>query len=401
MRTTPGSALLLLALLLPVSGAAQPSLDVTLRSVGVERGRGTATAVVVERGALVHTALLYPLDAEGRMQGGADPFAQASFALEQVARALDAGGSGLDRLVRLHVYVADATVTPAVERLMAARFTGATPPALTIVESRMPHDDVVVAMDAVAATSRREPAGAPARISLAALAPTAGGAAHVAVQPDGPFVIVSGRAASGEFEQAVAGTMAQLRGDLKAVGLGLEHAVQVKAFLGDMTKAAALQRLVAASFHGMAPPIVVTEWRNASLPVEIELVATAPGAQSSGERLALVEPISARYSRIARVFGGRPVFVSGLTGRSAEPAGQVREIFEAMRRVLGECGSDMRHIAKATYYVSDKAADQEINAIRPSAYDPQRPPAASKISVPGTGHAGRVTTIDLIAVTTR
>ena len=60
----------------------------------------------------------------------------------------------------------------------------------------------------------------------------------------------------------------------------------------------------------------------------------------------------------------------------------------------------MRHIAKATYYVSDKTADQEINTIRPTIYDPARPPAASKISVPGTGRVGKATVIDVIAVTT-
>jgi enamine deaminase RidA (YjgF/YER057c/UK114 family) len=174
----------------------------------------------------------------------------------------------------------------------------------------------------------------------------------------------------------------------------------VKAFLGDMTRAADLHRLVAGTFQGTAPPQVVTEWRDGSLPVEIELVATAPGATSGEDRLTLVEPISSRYSRIARVFGGRPIFVSGVTGTSDDPAAQVREAFAELRRVLGESGSDMRHIAKATYYVSDKAADQEINALRPSIYDATRPPAASKISVQGTGRSGKRTVIDMIAVTT-
>ena len=100
------------------------------------------------------------------------------------------------------------------------------------------------------------------------------------------------------------------------------------------------------------------------------------------------------------MFGGRPIFVSGLTGTSDDPAAQVREVFEELRRVLAASGSDMRHLAKATYYVSDKAADQEINTVRPSIYDATRPPAASKISVPGTGRPGKRTVIDMIAVTT-
>ena len=379
---------------------------VTLRAIEADARLGRSAAVVVEQGALVHTAILYPLDAQGRLQGGADAHAQAAAVLDGVATALRAAGSDLDRIARLHVYVADDSVTPSVDRLLAERFTGAVKPAVTLVESRIPHAGVLVAMDAVGVT-RRSKTVPPERIVVTGLAPVPGDGAHVAVQADGAFVIVSGRAAQllhraahGGLEAAVRGTMEQLRGDLRRVGLGLGHIVQVKAFLGDIARAADLQRIVASTFQGTAPPQVVTEWRGGSLPVEIELVATAPGATSAAERLTLVEPISARYSRIARVFGGRPIFVSGLTGTSDDPAAQVREVFEELRRVLAASGSDMRHLAKATYYVSDKAADQEINTVRPSIYDATRPPAASKISVPGTGRPGKRTVIDMIAVTT-
>jgi hypothetical protein len=44
-------------------------------------------------------------------------------------------------------------------------------------------------------------------------------------------------------------------------------------------------------------------------------------------------------------------------------------------------------------------ADAEFNTLRPTIYDPNRPPAASKISVQGTGRAGTVTVVDFIAVT--
>lgn len=372
---------------------------VRLRVVGPDAPAGRASAVVVETGSLVHTALLYPLNGEGRLQGGADATAQAAHVLGSLEAALTAAGTGLDHIARLHVYVSDNAVTPAVDRLIAQRFTRTTP-ALTIVQSTMPHPGVLVAMDAIAATSRQQMPGAPARRRVDGLAPVPGQGAHVAVQPAGPFVIVSGRAAPGEFDVAVRGTMAQLRGDLETVGLAMSHVVQVKAFLGDMAQAERLQRLVASTFEGTAPPQVVTEWRNSSLPVEIELVATAPGARDGEARLTLVEPISARYSRIARIFGGAPVFVSGLTGASTAPTTQVREIFAELARVLAAAGSDMRHIAKATYYVSDPGADQEINTVRPSIYDPARPPAASKISVQGTGRAGRSAAIDAIAVTT-
>ena len=367
-----------------------------LRTIGPDAARGRSAAVVVDRGALVHTAMLYPVDATGILRGGTDPKAQATHVLDSLATALRAAGTDLDRVARLHVYVADASVTPVVDAVLAERLAGPTPPALTVVESRMPHAGVLVAMDAVAATARR--VTATTRLTVEGLPATAGRGAHVAAQPVGPFVIVSGRAAPGEFVTAVRDTMKQLRGDLETVGLTFEHAVHVKAFLGDMSRAAELERLVAGMFDGTAPPVVVTEWTGSSLPVEIELVATAPGAAMASERVAFVEPIMARYSRIARIFSGRPVFVSGVSGTSADPAAQVREIFAEMRRVVTAAGSDMRHVAKTTYYVADTVADQEINTIRPSIYDASRPPAASKISVRGIGRPGQATTIDAIAV---
>jgi enamine deaminase RidA (YjgF/YER057c/UK114 family) len=372
-----------------------------LRSIGADATAGTAKAVVVEDGALVHTAAFQPVDADGRVQGAGDADAQAAYVLENLKVALAAAGASAGRLVRLHVYVADASVVPAVDRALTnLRSQGASPPAVTIVESRMPRAGVLVAMDAVAVTTRATRAGAPERLAVSGLAPVPGGGAHVAVQPEGPFAIVSGRAAPGELETAVRGTMEQLRADLQSIGLGFEHAVHVKTFLSDMTRATDVQQIVASVFQGTAPPQVVTEWRDASLPVEIELVAAAPGAVSGGERLSLVEPISSRFSRVARVFAGQPVFVSGLVGTSTDPATQVREIFKEMSRLLEQAGSDMRHLVKATYYVSDKTADAEINTIRPTIFDAARPPAASKISVQGTGRSGKGAVIDMIAVTT-
>jgi hypothetical protein len=39
--------------------------------------------------------------------------------------------------------------------------------------------------------------------------------------------------------------------------------------------------------------------------------------------------------------------------------------------------------------------------IRPTIYDPQHPPAASKLFVRGTARAGKASTFDMIAVTAR
>jgi len=66
--------------------------------------------------------------------------------------------------------------------------------------------------------------------------------------------------------------------------------------------------------------------------------------------------------------------------------------------VLEAAGSNFDHLAKATYYVSEDSSSQELNEFRPSVYNPERPPAASKAAVRGVGRAGRNVTVDMIAV---
>jgi enamine deaminase RidA (YjgF/YER057c/UK114 family) len=374
---------------------------VRLRSIGADVATGLARAVVVEEGALVHTALMFPEDERGRLQGEGNAETQATRVLANIDLALKAARTSLTSLVRLQVYVADASVTPEVDRLLRRRFRGKTKPAVTFVETAMPRPGVLVSMDAIAATDWRTDPGRPLRLTTNALPQRTKRASHVAIQPEGPFVIVSGRSASGDFEPAVRATMESLHDDLKKVDLTFDDVAQVKSFLADMSQAERLEQIVAESFGGArVPPQVVTEWRQESAPVEIELIAV-PSRPTGSERVEYVEPVSGRFSRVARVNGGRPVLTSGLYGTSDDPIEQVREMFTELQQLMKEAGSDMTHLVKATYYVSDNLADQEINAIRPTLYDPRRPPAASKLSVRGTGRKGKTSSFDMIAVTVR
>ncbi len=384
------------------AGAAAVGPSVRLRSIGGDRASGVARLVVVEAGSLVHTALMLPDDGKGGIDGAGDAAAQGARVLGNIDRALDAARTSLDQLVRLHVYVADASVTPRIERLLAERFGGRdVRPAVTFVESAMVRDGVLVAMDAVAATAWTPAPGTSTRIVVDTLPRRTATASHAAIQPAGPFVIVSGRAAPGAFDTAIRETLAQLRADLERVGLTFDQVVQVKSFLGDMTQARRLEELVAAGFAGAsAPPQVITGGR-LEAPAEIELVATAPRRRDTpADGVEHLEPTLGRYSKVARANTGQPVFISGLYGASANPAAQVDEMFAELGRTLAAAGSDIRHLVKATYYVADTAADQRINEIRPLIYDAAHPPAASKLVVPGTGRAGKGSTFDMIAVTT-
>jgi enamine deaminase RidA (YjgF/YER057c/UK114 family) len=375
---------------------------VRLRSIAGSSSSGVARAVVVEEGALVHTAVMYPENASGDLEGVGDARLQAARVLSNIELALKEARTTLTDLVRLHVYVADQSVTPHIDTLLAERF-GAREnrPAVTFVETAMPRAGMLVAMDAIAATAWIPARGGGTRLAAAGLPQRTARASHAAIQPDGPFVIVSGRAMPGQFDLAIRETMAQLRGDLERVGLTFDDVVQIKSFLGDIGSARRLERVVAESFAGgRVPPQVLTEWRNNAAPAEIELVATAPRTGAVRMDVEHFEPIGGRYSRVTRANAGRPVFVSGLYGESPDPEAQVGEMFGELQRVLQEAGSDIRHLVKATYYVSDSAADDRINTIRPTIYDAQHPPAASKLFVRGVARPGKASTFDMIAVTT-
>ncbi len=241
LRPIP-SALCLALLLAPRPGeAAAPG--VRLRSVGGDPASGIAAAVIVEEGSLVHTALMYPEDGQGRLQGRGDAARQAARVMANLDRALHEARTSLDHLVRLHVYLADAAVAPVIDRLLASRFGNRkVRPAVTFVETAMPQDGVLVAMDAVAATAWRGAPGTATRLAARGLAQRTPRASHASIQPEGPFVIVSGRAAPGDFAAAIRATMAELQGDLARVGLTFDDVVQVKSFLGDMTQAPAAGR---------------------------------------------------------------------------------------------------------------------------------------------------------------
>ncbi len=71
-----------------------------------------------------------------------------------------------------------------------------------------------------------------------------------------------------------------------------------------------------------------------------------------------------------------------------------------MKTILAETGSDLRHMTKATYYVSDDETSGVLNTLRPELFDPERPPAASKATVHGVGRVDRTLTLDMIAVGT-
>jgi enamine deaminase RidA (YjgF/YER057c/UK114 family) len=359
-------------------------------------------AVVVDGGPLVHTAQLLPVGADGKLPGEKDASAQIRRVLEELDRVLKVAQSDRERLVKLNVNVRDAGVIAEVHRLLAESIRSPLKPAVTFVEGPLRDPDALVGIDAVARSGLAGESGVVRRLQ----APGLGGAAgsRLAVLPSGPCVYLAGQAEKGDLATATRKTLLSLRETLTFLGLNETHVVQLKAFMRPANQAGVVEKEIASHFgEGAVPPVVFVEWVS-PLPIEIELIAAVPtGTGQQAERIEFLTPPGAQaspvYSRVARIGAVRRVYVSGLVSSTpGSGAVQMQDIFRTLDRLLTQSGSDLRHLAKATYYVTDEDASRQLNEVRLKHFDPKRPPAASKATVSGVGRAGRTVSLDMIAV---
>jgi enamine deaminase RidA (YjgF/YER057c/UK114 family) len=378
-----------------VSGRAQ-----TISCVFPDASRGQSEAVVVGPATMVYTTQLLPLDRRGNIIGKGQAGVQCEAILDQMVKVLAAGKAHFTRIVKLNVYMASPDVKTAVH-LSCKEWFEDIGPAMSFVVTRLPHADALVAMDAVAVADPIDRV----RFSKSSEGFSASAGAESAIMPIGSRVYISGQAEKGRDPvEATRKTLASLRATLQWLGITEDQVVQVKSFLTPMTSVADVTNAMVAHFgEGKTPPLVFVEWTS-SLPIEIELVAFAPNAkQRSDEAIEFLTPpgmaASPVYCRVARVHSPETIFVSGLyAAPNRGAADQVDEVFGRLSKILAETKSDMRHLAKATYYVSDDGTSQKLNELRPRLYDGRRPPAASKAIVVGTGIRGCGITMDMIAV---
>jgi enamine deaminase RidA (YjgF/YER057c/UK114 family) len=380
----------------------EPSAGKTAKAfieyVPLDAPPGMSQAVIVQGLPLVYTRQLLPLDSAGNLVEG-DVNEQINQVLNNLEAVLKKCGSGLNRLVRLNVYaLSPATVTRVRELLSTGP---AVRPAITSVLTPLPHRNALVAVDAVAVAAD---AGKSVALNRSMAVAGEKDCADAAVLPCGGVAYLSGQPEEGGLtELAVTRSMANLKKTLGLLKLSPENVVQVKVFLRPMTSADEVLREVQKFFPGqMTPPVVFVEWL-AAVPIEIEMIAQLPPSGQSHENVEYFTPPEVRrsnvFSKVALVHADRQIFISGQFARvpsRGEP--QAKYVFEQLQEILAKTGSDMRHLAKATYYVCDHDAARWIDRTRPTVFDPDRPPAASKVMVHGMGMEGRTMTVDMIAV---
>lgn len=399
MRSKSSSLPIAIGVAIGLCGIAQAANQ----SSGVDPATGLATAVLVENKALAHTTQLLPVDSEGKIIGDTLD-AQLAQAVKNAATVLGEVGSSLDQIARLNVFVTtDAQVGEAAGLLKEHLGEGAHP-AVTFVVAKQSDPAALVSLDAIASVDDAKAPTMVLRHTSASL-PARNGIAHVAVLPKGRALYISGMAEQDTQDQAEAstGTMEQLHGVLALNKIGPEHVVHLKAYMKPQSEVPIAEKAMAAFYpDAAAPPMTFVDWLN-GIPTEIELIAWIPDASVSDDPVLHLWPSDAVpspvYCRYAVISSASRIYTKGFTANGAmDPAAQVHDIFAQLKAAIEPLGSDFRHMVKATYYVTAEDTSTALNEIRPEYYDPQRPPAASKATVAGSGFADRGLVLDMIAV---
>ncbi len=339
---------------------------------------GSSAAVVVSNGPLVHTSQL----------GGATLDA----ALDSLERVLAAANSSAAHVVKLNVYAKSVEQLRQAKSDLARRLQKQSKPAVCWVVSRLP-GDANVAVDAVATTN--SPATRPTSLL----------AGQAKLAPQGARIYVSGQAARNkDLATATRETLAGLQKTLEFVDRSQQDILQLKAFLRPMDDVRIVQQEIKSFFaNAETPPTVFVEWQSgATVPIEIELVVWAGKEQPKRPVIEYLTPPGSKaspvFSRIARINWGSTIYVSSVAAKQSDAKQQVAATFRELEAALQSSGSDLRHMAKATYYVTNDDASRELGAQRTKRYDARRPPAASKAKVTAIGEQVQGFAMDMIAV---
>ncbi len=335
---------------------------------------------------------------------GADGNHSIDGLIERLSKILEEGGSNLSNVVRINAYGSPADeVATFVNRLPELLPPGSAP-VVTAVETPLSEASEKLAIDVVAAVDGEGSEGVRKSASAGGgpLAP-----ADYSVAPSERLVFLSGRPEKGEIAEAAQASLKWQLALASELDCQPQDVAQIRVFLAKMEDAPVVLEAIRAAFAGQpVPPVSFVNWI-ASAPVEIEMIAcrsaTAKDKAEVAGSLQLYNPPgvkpSPNFSRAAVLASSTVIFTAGFVARKdGDGAAQTRDAFNQLVEALGDVGSDLRHGAKAHYFVSDDDAAKAIDVLRREYLDPSRPPAASKAKVAGVGRAGRSVVIDCIAV---
>jgi len=99
------------------------------------------------------------------------------------------------------------------------------------------------------------------------------------------------------------------------------------------------------------------------------------------------------------VVHGDTVYLAGqvASNRSADTAGQTREILASIDTLLAEAGTDKAHVLSATVYLTDMTTFNEMNAVWEAWVAPGCAPARATVGAPLASSAYRVEIVVIAA----
>jgi enamine deaminase RidA (YjgF/YER057c/UK114 family) len=395
------SCLLRLGVALFLACSGMISFGQSISAIPSENEPGISKAVIVNNVPLAHTAQMLPVNQKGELVGKGNLSAQ----IDQIFKNLTLASSASvkpPQFVKINVYLARPEFAAQARKILSKKFSnpkeksaGTTPPAISFVAGDLPLPEAMVAMDAILVAS-----GQFSFVKRSGMGNTTTGA----VLPTNGVVYISGQADKGELPEATQKTLAKLKDTLDFLGLAKQDVVQCKAFMSPMTGVDAVKKEFEKFFTGQAvPPLVFVDWISKEYPIEIETIVAGKPAPESAPQMEFLTPPGATaspvYAKVVKVNRGKLVFVSGLYGAAMDNAeSEITEIYSSLEDALKKAGSDLKHLAKATYYVSNSQTSGKLNDLRPKYYDPKSPPAASKATVKDVGMVGKGITLDMIGV---
>jgi 2-iminobutanoate/2-iminopropanoate deaminase len=282
--------------------------------------------------------------------------------LHLLAAALDRAGSDLAHAVTVHVYLARAEDFAAMNEAYANAFPS-DPPTRTTIVAGLTRPGALVEMSAVAvprgvARDVVHPAGWARSPNPYSYGIKTGDVLFLSGVV--PRDTTTNRPVEGDVGVQTRVVLDHARQVLAAAGFSLDEVVSARVFLTDASTFERMNTAYREAF-GTARPVratVVSTLMHPAFGVEITLVA-ARGARRAVAAAPRADgtPGAASPNFNAALSVGRRVYVSGMLGRPAEHASdvraQTRDALAAIGRTLAEVGVTARDVVDATVYLTD------------------------------------------------
>jgi enamine deaminase RidA (YjgF/YER057c/UK114 family) len=86
------------------------------------------------------------------------------------------------------------------------------------------------------------------------------------------------------------------------------------------------------------------------------------------------------------VSGQVPLDADGRVVGADDPRAQTRQVFRNLQGALAAAGSDLAHVVKLTFFLTNMGDLADVRSVRDEFIDPLRPPASSLVQVSGLVH---------------